>query len=56
MYQIAIPKGDANDWTNARVRFNGKDFRTIGEPEEGIEENIPLKWNRKIKVERYEQG
>lgn len=56
VYQISIPKGDANDWTNARVHFNGKDFRTIGEPEEGIEENIPLKWNRKIKVERYEQG
>ena len=53
VYQIAIPKGDANDWVNARVHFGGNTYRTIGEPEEGIEANIPLKWNRKVKVERY---
>ena len=54
VYQLAIPKGDQNDWENAKVRFWGKNYRTIGIPEEGMEENIPLKWNRKIKVERYE--
>ena len=54
VYQIAIPKGNANDWNNARVEFLGEKWRTIGLPEEGIEGNIPLKWNRKIKVERYE--
>ena len=54
VYQLAIPKGDQNDWENAKVRFWGKFYRTIGIPEEGMEENIPLKWNRKIKVERYE--
>ena len=53
VYQIAVPKADNNDWVNARVNFGGKFYRTIGEPEEGIEENIPLKWNRKVKVERY---
>ena len=53
VYQIAIPKGDANDWVNAKVQFGGKTYLTIGEPEEGIEANIPLKWNRKVKVERY---
>lgn len=53
VYQIAVPKGDNNDWVNARVHFGGKFYRTIGEPEEGIDENIPLKWNRKVKVERY---
>lgn len=53
VYQIAIPKGDTNDWVNARVSFGGNIYRTIGEPEEGIVDNIPLKWNRKIKVERY---
>lgn len=54
VYQLAIPKGDANDWNNATVEFLGEKWRTIGLPEEGIEGNIPLKWNRKIKVERYE--
>ena len=53
VFQLAIPKGDQNDWENAKVRFWGKNYRTIGIPEEGMEENIPLKWNRKIKVERY---
>lgn len=54
VYQIAIPKGDKNNWNNAKVQFDGMTFRTIGIPEEGIEANIPLKWNRKIKVEVYE--
>ena len=54
VYQLAIPKGDTHDWTNAKVKFLGQTWRTIGIPEEGIVENIPLKWNRKIKVERYE--
>lgn len=53
-YQICIPKGDTNNWENARVEFIGKVWETIGVPEEGIEENIPLKWNRKIKVAKYE--
>lgn len=53
VYQIAIPKGDTNDWTNAKVQFWGEYYRTIGKPEEGIEGNIPLKWNRKVKVENY---
>lgn len=54
VYQLGIPKGDTNEWENAKVKFNGKLYRTIGIPEEGMEANIPLRWNRKIKVERYE--
>ena len=54
VYQLAIPKGDANTWENAQVEFFGEKWRTIGVPEQGIEANIPLKWNKKIKVERYE--
>lgn len=53
-YTLGIPKGDANDWENRRVDFFGKSWRTIGIPQEGIEENIPLAWNRKVMVERYE--
>lgn len=52
-YQLAIPKGDAHDWENRRVSFFGEDFRVIGKPTIGIEENIPLRWNKKVKVESY---
>lgn len=53
VYELAIPKGDTNDWENTKVSFFGTDWRTIGIPTQGIERNIPLKWNKKIKVERY---
>lgn len=52
-YTLAIPKGDTHDWTDKKVSFFGSMFRTIGEPMQGIEENIPLDWNKKVKVERY---
>lgn len=55
-YTLAIPKGDTNSWVDTEVElpapFEGK-FRTIGYPTAGIEENIPLRWNKKVKVERY---
>ena len=53
-YTLAIPKGDTNEWTDRTVEFFGERFRTIGEPTQGIEALIPLEWNRKVKVERYE--
>lgn len=53
VYQLGIPKGDAHDWTNARVSFFGEDWRVIGYPTEGQDELIPLAWNRKVTVERY---
>ncbi|WP_294407813.1 hypothetical protein [uncultured Ruminococcus sp.] len=52
-YTLAIPKGDTHSWVNTEVEFFGGKFRTIGFPTEGIEENIPLSWNKKVKVERY---
>ena len=54
IYQLGLPKGDAHDWTDKHVAFFGEDWRVIGMPLEGIEANIPLSWNRKIRVERYE--
>lgn len=58
-YTLAIPKGDANDWVNKKVvlpaPFAGT-YMTIGNPTAGIEANIPLSWNKKVKVERYEQS
>lgn len=54
VYTLAIPKGDNNNWENAEVIFFGERWRTFGLPTEGIEELIPLNWNKKVTVERYE--
>ena len=53
-YTLAIPKGDTHTWTDRKVEFFGEVFRTIGEPTQGIDHLIPLVWNKKVKVERYE--
>lgn len=56
-YQMAIPKGDSHDWSaGKKVGFFGQTWRIIAMPEEGIEKLIPLSWNKKVRVERYEQG
>jgi hypothetical protein len=49
-YTIALPKGDSNDWADRKVSFYGRQWRTIGLPEEGMEENLPLCWNKKVRV------
>lgn len=58
-YVLAIPKGDSHEWTDTKVilpePFAGT-YRTVGFPTAGIEANIPLKWNKKVKVERYAEG
>ena len=54
VYTLAIPKGDTNDWENKEVRFFGERWRVIGMPLQGIDELIPLDWNKKVMVERYE--
>lgn len=57
VYQLAIPKWDLNSWTaGSKVSFFGADWRIIEIAEEGIESLIPLAWNKKVRVERYEQG
>lgn len=53
-YTLAIPKDDTNDWIDKKVRFFGQTWRTVGIPLEGIPDLIPLDWNRKVRVERYE--
>lgn len=54
VYTLAIPKGDTNTWENQEVRFFGERWRVFGIPLQGIEELIPLDWNKKVMVERYE--
>ncbi|MCO4467214.1 hypothetical protein Si133o_01213 [Streptococcus infantarius subsp. infantarius] len=53
-YTLAIPKNDTNDWTDKKVIFFGQIWHTVGIPLEGISDLIPLEWNRKVTVERYE--
>ncbi len=56
-YMLAIPKGDTHVWMDTEVilpaPFSGR-FRTIGSPIAGIEANIPLSWNMKVRLERYD--
>lgn len=53
-YTLSIPKGDAHDWTGKRVTLRGEDYMTVGKAYYYTEENVPLDWNGKILVERYE--
>lgn len=55
-YTLGIPKGDAHDWVNKRVGFFGEVFETIGYPTQGIDDLIPLDWNKKVKVSRCGQN
>lgn len=54
IYTLAIPKGDAHIWEDCKVSFFGEDWHVFGIPLEGIECDIPLAWNKKVTVERYE--
>lgn len=54
VYTLAIPKGDTHQWEDSFVEFFGRKWRTFGMTLVGIETNIPLEWNGKIQVERYE--
>ena len=54
VYTLAIPKGDTNVWENQEVHFFGKRWRVFGITLQGIDELIPLGWNKKVTVERYE--
>lgn len=53
-YELCIPKGDAHAWEDCRVDFFGQSFHAYTPVEEYIEANVPLKWNRKVRVERIE--
>lgn len=54
VYTLAIPKSDTNTWENKEVRFFGERWRVFGIPLQGIEALVPLDWNKKVTVERYE--
>ena len=54
-YTLAIPKGDAHTW-EGKVIIWGKTYAIFTEPTQGIEANIPLRWNKKVMVEDYIDG
>ena len=53
VYTLAIPKGDSHKWEGQKVRFFGETWQVIQFSTEGIEDLIPLQWNKKVTVERY---
>lgn len=53
-YVLCIPKGDTHSWENSRVTIWSEDFVTFGKVTQHIEENVPLRWNKKVQVARYE--
>ena len=53
-YMLGIPKGDAHNWEDVTVEIFGKKFRTFGATIQGIEENVPTPWHKKVRVCRYE--
>ena len=53
-YELCLPKGDAHNWAaGSRVDFFGGSWRVFGPVTGYIEANLPLAWNKKVKVERY---
>lgn len=54
VYTLAIPKGDSHNWMDAKVEFFGEMWQTFGFPIMGIDALVPLEWNMKVMVERYE--
>ena len=55
---LGIPKGDTHNWMDSKVKWTdayGQTFtlRTFGFPITGIEANIPLHWNKKVRCEAY---
>ena len=54
VYTLAIPKGDENVWEDQEVHFFAEKWRVFGIPLQGIDELIPLAWNKKVMVERYD--
>lgn len=55
VYTLGIPKGDTHIWEDQYVEFFGERFHVFTIQTKGIESMIPLDWNGKVMVERYEQ-
>lgn len=54
VYTLGIPKGDTHVWEDQDVEFFGERFHVFTPQTKGIEGMIPLQWNSKVMVEKYE--
>ena len=52
-FMVGVPKVDTNTWVDTDVIIWGDRYRTIGFPQTGIQDNIPLNWGKNVKVEKY---
>lgn len=52
-YVLGLPKGDSHNWIDADIEFFGKTFHSFGDVVEGIEANVPTRWHKQIRVQRY---
>lgn len=50
-YVLALPKGNADNFTNNEVEWLGHRFKVVGTPIEGVEANVPTRWHRKVYLE-----
>lgn len=54
VYTLGIPKGDKHNWENKEVKFFDQKWKVFGKGIQGMEDLIPLDWNKKVMVEAYE--
>lgn len=54
VYTLALPKHDNHEWEDQDVIFFGQRFHVFTPVTKGIESLIPLRWNAKIQVEKYD--
>ena len=52
--QLAIPKGDSNEWEDQFVVFWGHRWKAVGFVTQCEDHLTPLSWNKKVMVERYD--
>lgn len=56
VYVLGIPKGDTHEWlAGTLVKFFGGTFRIFGHTIQGIEDLVPLSWNKKVMVANYDE-
>ncbi len=55
VYTLGIPKNDNHNWEDNDVEFFNQRFHIFTPVTKGIEDMIPLEWNGKVMVEKYEQ-
>lgn len=53
-FTLGIPKGDIHNWEDTTVKIRGQEYRTYGPSLVQTEANVPGRWNKQVKVEKYD--